>query len=245
MFFFFLFFFCGVLISLHAVMQEVVDAVNDVLDVTLYDKDTIGKNEFLGAVAVPVAIVTNAGKPIDQEFKLLDKFAASETHSKVERGTIRLRLIWTDDKGVAWDGSQAAAAAPAAGSADAAVAAAQAQAQQALMLAQLQAAQMNEQVLKEHLQRQQAQLLALQATQAAQAAGAPPTASPVVFGTPMAAPPPAYVATGPALGAYPGAAPAAAGGAAFKGKAPKSKQPKAKGGKEKFKGGKDKGKFKK
>jgi hypothetical protein len=41
-----------------------------------------------------------AAGPIQQWFPLLDKFAASTTHNKTDRGQIHLKLVWTDANGV-------------------------------------------------------------------------------------------------------------------------------------------------
>jgi hypothetical protein len=89
---------------------DIVDEINDFIDITVYDWDKTGNNDFLGVASVPVAMVTNLGRPLVQWFPLLDKFAATTTHSKQERGQIHVQIIYTDASGKTHSGTGAAPA---------------------------------------------------------------------------------------------------------------------------------------
>jgi hypothetical protein len=154
--------------------------MHDMLDVTCYDYDNMGTNEFLGQVAIPMAMCAVSERPIQQWFALLDKYAATTTQNKTKRGELLLKLVWTDADGKVRDGE----AAPAQGAALVAQQNAMAeqlvamQASQAQMLAQQQAQfeAMQKQMADSHSKMHEtiAQAIAQASAQAAKANQQPP-----------------------------------------------------------------------
>eukprot|EP01111_Echinosteliopsis_oligospora_P014654 TRINITY_DN5561_c0_g1_i1.p1 TRINITY_DN5561_c0_g1~~TRINITY_DN5561_c0_g1_i1.p1 ORF type:complete len:1451 (+),score=491.58 TRINITY_DN5561_c0_g1_i1:45-4355(+) len=74
----------------HAGEEVVID---------MYDKDAIGKDEFMGQVIIPLAHVINSeAKKIDNNYPLKPKKFASESQIKKVKGTMKVAISYTPEK---------------------------------------------------------------------------------------------------------------------------------------------------